>query len=134
VCAKESKDKSREKNKERIRQQAKESYKRHREKRIQNAKDYIVQNRHKSRAIRRQRKERLKKGTPHWLSEFDLFLIEEIYSLCSLRSDMLNIRFHVDHIIPLRGKTVCGLHTPNNLRIVSAEENLKKSNAFESVE
>ena len=42
----------------------------------------------------------------------------------------LGVDCHVDHIVPLRGKFVSGLHTHNNLRIVLAEDNLKKGSSF----
>lgn len=68
------------------------------------------------------------KATPSWANKF---IIDEIYSLAQLRTEMLGIEFHVDHEIPLTHNLVCGLHNEFNLKIVTASENLTKHNSFE---
>jgi len=68
------------------------------------------------------------KRTPTWLSETDKWMIKEIYLLSALRTELTGVEWHVDHIIPLRGKKISGLHIPSNLRVITATENLHKSN------
>jgi hypothetical protein len=67
---------------------------------------------------------------PHWLTAEHLEEIEEFYLLAKelawLNQD--GQPFHVDHIIPLQGVEICGLHVPWNLQLLPASHNLKKGN------
>jgi 5-methylcytosine-specific restriction endonuclease McrA len=65
------------------------------------------------------------KQKPLWR---DIKKISAIYDECEKLTQQTGILHHVDHIIPLRGETVSGLHVHQNLRIISAVENRSKSN------
>jgi hypothetical protein len=69
--------------------------------------------------------------TPKWLSVDDLWLIEQAYEVAALRSKATNIAWHVDHIFPLQGELVSGLHVPTNLQVIPWFDNLSKANKFE---
>ena len=54
-------------------------------------------------------------ATPPWA---DHDAIASIYATASALSETTGIEYHVDHIIPLQGETVCGLHVETNLQIL----------------
>jgi hypothetical protein len=64
-------------------------------------------------------------ATPPWA---DLAAIAVIYAECARITKETGIEHHVDHIVPLKGKRVCGLHVPWNLQIITAHENCSKNN------
>ena len=70
------------------------------------------------------------KRVPCWLTDKDFDEIKNIYLKAKELSEIEGKKYHVDHIIPLRGKYVSGLHVPSNLRVLLAEENMEKSNKF----
>jgi len=72
------------------------------------------------------------KRTPVWLTSDDHWMITQAYELAALRTKMFGFVWHVDHIVPLQGKLVSGLHTPNNLRVIPGAENIRKSNHFQA--
>jgi len=65
--------------------------------------------------------------TPAWLNVGHWFEINSIYELCAAWRKV-GFDYHVDHIVPLQGKKVSGLHVPWNLQILHAKENLSKGN------
>jgi len=70
------------------------------------------------------------KATPSWLSEDDKARIRYIYELSRDAYLLTGDEYNVDHIVPLQSKSVCGLHVPWNLQVLSKFENQSKSNKF----
>lgn len=71
--------------------------------------------------------------TPCWLTEDDKVLIERKYTLAQKKTENTGEKWVVDHILPLRGELVSGLHVPANLRVIKHTTNARKSNKYEPV-
>lgn len=68
--------------------------------------------------------------TPKWLTEGDWIEINRMYSLAHEKTYITGIKHEVDHIIPLQGKNISGLHVPSNLQILTKSKNSSKRNGF----
>lgn len=85
--------------------------------------DVVKANKLKRRAIKIQR-------VPSWSSEFDRLVEIEASDLMRLRTEVTGFPWHVDHMFPLQGEAVSGLHCGLNLQVIPGYLNLKKNNTF----
>ena len=135
-------------NKERILAHKKEYYKQTKEKRLLVNAEYRKNNVEKVASINkawatknaatinaknRTRKAAKKFRTPGWLTDIDYERIGNEYKLAALLTKVTGQKWEVDHIIPLQGKLVSGLHVPSNLRAIPAFENRSKHNQYEAI-
>jgi len=137
--------------------QDKLSYQKNKDSRISYSKSWSLENIEKARAYKRKykaknpemdniykqenkgsinfmnakRRANTKNRTPVWLTEFDRLKMKCYYQVAAMRSRESGQKWHIDHIIPLQGENVCGLHVPNNLQIIPAIENMRKNNHYE---
>ena len=79
-------------------------------------------------ALQAKRKSVILQRTPPW--DPDAHLIVAKYQVAAMLSKASGTPYHVDHIIPLQGKNVSGLHVFSNLRVIPGVENAKKSNKY----
>jgi hypothetical protein len=77
-------------------------------------------------AARAKRRAAQANATPKWLTAIDKAKIQEMYDVSVARETQIGVKHHVDHMIPIMGKKVCGMHVPWNLQVITATENLSK--------
>ena len=89
---------------------------------------YRKENPHIRTAEQNKRRARKLNATPSWA---DLEKIKKVYEKAQWLSKLTGLKYHVDYIIPLKGKNVCGLHCWANLQILEASLNCSKRNKVE---
>jgi len=90
--------------------------------------DWFTENKDKRAAYEGKRRAMQLQRTPAW--DPDAHLIIAKYQLAAMLSQASGTPHHVDHIIPLQGKKVSGLHVFSNLRVIPGSDNVKKSNKY----
>lgn len=70
---------------------------------------------------------KLRRATPKWSETAE---IKALYVEAKRLSDSTGVRHSVDHVLPLKGEYVCGLHVLANLQILTYEANVRKGNKY----
>jgi hypothetical protein len=109
------------KNIEKLRFKNNQHYLNNKESYIQRAKSWKTNNLDKHALNEAKRREKIRLSTPKWLSAEQKNKIKRFYK-------ERPIGMTVDHIIPIRGKDVSGLHVPWNLQYLTIQDNVKKFN------
>jgi hypothetical protein len=112
------------KNKDRHGELTRSWYERNKDQHLANSKEWYAANRHRKLATTTARELRCKQATPVWA---DKTAIMAFYAEAQRRSAETGVQYDVDHIVPLRGKTVCGLHVPWNLQVMPSSDNKRKA-------
>lgn len=122
----------RESNLQKFLERERASYERNRESAIAKNAKWRSENKPAITAYTAKRRSAKAERTPIWLSSEQHEAILKFYIDAAELTEKTGALHHVDHIVPLRGKTVSGLHVPWNMQILTAIENLKKNNRHES--
>jgi hypothetical protein len=90
--------------------------------------EWFANNKDKRASYQAKRNATILQRTPKW--DTDAHLIVAKYQVAAMLSRETGEPYHVDHIIPLQGKYVSGLHIFSNLRVIPGSDNVKKSNKY----
>lgn len=90
--------------------------------------EYASSNKEKLASKRAMRRAAIDQRTPQWLNAEQVKDIQSFYEVTSAFKIYTGQPYEVDHIVPLQGKTVSGLHVPWNLQVLTESENRKKHN------
>lgn len=115
-------------NREKALASMKASYQNNIEVRKQQMRKWGKANRDVKNALHRKRECAKTRATPPWFNQEDYKNTLELYKIAKELRWLSNEPLHVDHIEPILGKDVCGLHVPWNLQILPASENSAKGN------
>lgn len=130
ACDREYQSKAHFKNHEASLEYGRAQYIKHREKHLANKRIYRQANKGRIIALATARKKYIKQRTPIWVDADERWMIKEVYDLSAQRTKMTGFAWHVDHIIPLQGKTVSGLHIMANLQVIPGADNIRKKNKY----
>jgi hypothetical protein len=131
ACRAESLVEWRKSNPDKVKAHNSAQYEKHAEKLKLKARDWEKKNPTKVLAKTRLMQAKKRQRSPKWLTVDERWMLQQAYELAAMRTKMLGVLFEVDHIIPLHGKNVSGLHVPENLQVIPALQNRSKSNRFE---
>lgn len=121
----------REANKEKIAEHKKAAYEANKKVLLEQKKEYRKKAAGNIAYLNACRKKAVLLRTPKWLTKHDRLRMKCVYSIAAMLTRRNEEPWHVDHIIPLQGKLVSGLHVPSNLRVMRGAENISKKNKFE---
>lgn len=113
-----------------VKNRCKANYPKHRDRILKQQIEYRKVNKSKLAAKRARERFSRNRATPK-ISKFAKEYIEFLYIQSREISKLTGILHHVDHIIPIKGDRVSGLHVPWNLQIIPATDNLRKGNKYD---
>ena len=96
------------------------------ERKRQNDKAWVAANKDRAHSLKAKYRAARRQACPPWVDDEHMARIHEIYRLRREISDRTGVVHEVDHIVPLQGKIVCGLHVWWNLRVIPREENNRR--------